>query len=177
MQTAYFSRKAVRVLALGVAFFASCALSSATTIATTTYFFKGTCADCGAGQTIATGELTLQSSYQLGTSITAFFVSFHYDGSSMLPAFTINSSDTGLIAAGSLPTTLPGAALTTINIGNNNTLQFQDKPTGVWCAGNSCGADQGTAGVFATPEPGSLAFLGLGAAVALAGLRRRLIGR
>ena len=70
------------------------------------YYFSGTCGDCSG---TATAELTLTGDYTLGASLTTSnFLSFHYDGTNLLPAFTINSGDSGLYVFGSL-TTIPGS--------------------------------------------------------------------
>lgn len=70
---------------------------------TTTFTFVGTCGDCHGS---AQAELTL-SNYSLGDTINlANFVSFHYDGTDLLAAYSITAGNlTSLYGhiAGTLP--------------------------------------------------------------------------
>jgi len=140
---------------------------------TTTYNFSGQCTDCNG---TATAQLTLLSSYVLGTSITTSnFVSFHYDGTNLISAFTINLADVGFLS-GSLPATLPGPA--TLSVIDTTFFGFDSGITGQWNVG---GDDFGTLGVYSlagattgAPEPGTLGVMGAGLGLLGFAARRKL---
>ncbi len=146
-----------------------CATAAATAVslapglarADLTFDFTGKCTDCAG---TAHAELVVQN-YQLGTLFTLpEFVSLHYDGTNLLPAFTITSGDV-VQFGGSIGPTLPGEFNVGIgsSIGGLNFASFTD---GSWDAGAT--GDFGTQGTWsaAVPEPGTLTLL----AVGLAGL-------
>jgi hypothetical protein len=115
---------------------------------TSTYDFSGVCQDCMGD---AGAELTLLN-YTPGQTIDASnFVSFHYDGTNLLEAFTVTAADADYVN-GDL-TTLPGP--------NNFYLAsdsefFSSSSFGNWCVGGACDSDYGfqhTWSISGVPEP------------------------
>ena len=107
-----------------------------TTAIVSTFDFSGTCSDCtGAG----TGELKL-GNYNLGDAITANnFLSFVYNGTNLLPAFSITAADASGLS-GSMSAPLPGAEDFSV-VGNDG--DFTSQANGFWCVGGACYADYG----------------------------------
>ena len=169
----------VRILGvLGVLLLACHPARASLALSTTTYDFNGTCSDCNG---TAYAQLVLDN-YTLGNSIAGSFGSFTYDGTNLLPTFTITAADLPSVS-GTLPPTLPAAAsVSVLAIIGNTSYDFQSGTTGFWCAGNSCAADTGNSSSWAVasatpaPEPASLAIL-TGGVLMLAGAARRRIGR
>lgn len=101
-------------------------------------------------------------------------VSFHYDGTNLLSAFTITQSDAGFSIGGMIPTSL--AAWADFNISASGGMRFSSDENGVWAAGPFVApSDYGTAGLWngeteAVPEPG--AFLLVAGGIAVIGVRR-----
>ena len=141
-----------------------------------TLFFSGNCEDCAAAlerQDFAvTAKLVLQN-YLKGNPIFASnFVSFHYDGSNLLPQYDIFSSSL-LLVSGNIPLALPSAVDFHVTGVNN---YFDLSVLGRWDTGGPRprGADTGGSGTLspnAVPEPATM--LLMGAALAAAGLARR----
>lgn len=169
----------IRLSALALA--ASFALAAPAHAVTTapvvsTFDFSGVCNDCiGTG----TGELQL-GNYNLGDPISANnFLSFVYNGTNLLSAFTITAADASGLS-GSMSVPLPGAEDFSVTGTSNN---FTSQSGGFWCVGGACYADYGfssqwtaiqTASTIPTavPEPTSIALLA-GALLGAAALRRR----
>jgi len=57
----------------------------------------------------------------------------------------------GAFANGLIPTSLPAAANVNLSANPCCSTQFSSFSNGTWCAGNSCGDDSGTGGVWALP--------------------------
>ena len=130
--------------------------------------FTGTCSDCIG---TAKAELKVKSSYNLGDTISSSnFVSFHYDGTNKLDAFTFTVPDVTSYS-GSI-STYPG--MNTISLFSGS-LFFHAYNTGVWSAGHP--SDQGTGGTWGPANPAPAPVPGAGllslAFFALAGLRSR----
>ena len=181
---------ASRLLAcLGLLLF-TLAPARAAVVGITTYEFSANCLDCAAkaGTTdyIVHGQLVLSASYVLGTPIPPpDFISFTYDGSNLIPAFTIYNSTlpavageyAGTLLSGELPATLPGPPAANIE------LQLMLQPsfkvliltTGTWSVGSA--ADYGDNAIFAVPEPSTWAMLLLGFAGLVYAGRRSARGR
>ena len=166
---------ALLLLPLGAALTAAPASAISGASVTSTYYFTGTCTDCSG---IVHGELSL-SNYVLGSPITSSnFVSFHYDGSDLVPGgFTITDTPYGV--GGSINAPLP-AAESFYAYGTTNT--FRSDTDGSWNLGPTGNyvADYGTAGTYsatapttAVPEPISLSLLAAGLAGTALVRRRR----
>jgi hypothetical protein len=190
------SRSPIAARLLGIALVAMGAIAAseapaaATPVPPQVFNWQGTCFDCNG---TATGTLTLTGTYVLGTALdTAHFVSFHYNGTNLFSPFTINSGDAGLVVWGLLPTTLPGPANVRIYNSTNEfeTGSFTGAGPGSFCVATGGGfggaspscvpADFGLVGstfsiaatTAAVPEPASLALLGSGLMVFVAGRYR-----
>lgn len=136
--------------------------------------FSGICNDCNQNESLpgfhkpVTAELLLNN-YKLGDQISGLnFVSFHYDGSNLYHAFTIDKNNVN-------PFFLSGAMTTLSGFENFMVLSNTDFFTsstfgGFWSLGsattffNNLDDDNGSNGTFtkAVPEPSSIALLGLG---------------
>lgn len=143
---------------------------------TVTYQFTGVCTDCSGD---VTAQLVLQD-YTPGTDIGSAFVSFTYDGSNLLPSFTINQGTDDLSVQGSIPTSLPGPADIDI-IGSPGDIvgqidtEFSTSTNGSWGI-SGIGVpyfDYGSSSTWSmVPEPGSMIIVGSGL-VGLIFTRRR----
>jgi hypothetical protein len=138
----------------------------------TDFTFSGLCTDCSGS---ATATLRLQDYFQGDPIYDYNLVSFHYDGTNLLSAFTITQSGTGFSIGGMIPTSL--AAWADFNISAPGGIQFSSDKNGVWAAAGPSVApdDYGTAGLWngeteAVPEPG--AFLLVAGGIAVIGVRR-----
>lgn len=148
-------RNLISVIVATIAIFVAPQLANAVPIATETYDFTGTCTDCTG---TVSAQLTL-TSYTLGTALEdSNFVSFTYDGSNLLAAFTITSEEL-MNLTGILGPDLPG--MFSVGVSGDDHA-FVSATNGEWCAGNSCGSDYGTNGIWGVPEPMSAALLGTG---------------
>jgi hypothetical protein len=126
----------------------------------------------------------LDSSYVLGTSIAPDFVSFTYDGSNLLAAFTVGVSDVSDLS-GELPTTLPGPPKEDIDF--RTLVPFGPSPrddqvsiraNGFWFIGIEPVDFGGNASFSSVPEPSTWAMMLLGfAGLGYVGYRRARIGR
>ena len=141
--------------------------------ASSTFYFSGHCLDCVG---VVTARLVLKNYFQ-GTPINpAEFVSFTYDGSNLLPAYSILASATPFLnVSGNIPGALPSAA----DFHVRSSLHFFDLSTsGIWNTGSPSPGDNGNNGSFSpnapssVPEPATM--LLMGAALAAAGVARRL---
>ncbi|MDO9709273.1 VPLPA-CTERM sorting domain-containing protein [Paracraurococcus lichenis] len=150
---------------------AGLAIAAPAAAGTITYQFEGLCTACStaAGHDVfARATLTLQDSYVLGDPLAPSFVSFHYDGTNLLGAFTITPVDSTPVLGHF--ETIPGPALMSIDDRYGN--YFETRLTGVWDAGGSA-AVSGTLGTWsAVPEPAAFTLL-LGGLAGLAATRRR----
>ena len=141
-----------------------------------TLFFSGNCEDCadalGRPNFAVTAKLVLQN-YLKGSEIAAInFVSFSYDGSNLLHAYTILPSSL-LRVSGNIPFALPSAVDFHVTSADH---YFDLLIGGRWDTGvpPRTSADTGGAGTFgptAVPEPATM--LLMGAALAATGLARR----
>jgi hypothetical protein len=132
--------------------------------------FSGECTlDC-IGE--ATAELTLAPSYELGDPLSSSnFISFHYDGTNALPAFTFTVGD--VVAYGGSISTVPGKnSITLANAHGFGFISFNN-PAGNWGVGSL--SDAGIQGLFtAVPEPSTWAMMLIGfAGLGYAGYRQR----
>jgi len=136
-----------------------CAFNAAPVNITTTFQFVGTCADCTG---TATGTLILQN-YTLGSQIQlSNFVSFTYNGTDILSAFTLTPSNIPNLISGSLPASLattPGPASVSINA-NTSTPGFLTGSGGSWCAGAHCAFDHGNSHTWSLASSPSLGLSG-----------------
>lgn len=165
----YFPRLAAVLLPVAL----SLASPAARADTLSTFDFSGTCSDCtGSG----TAALVLNN-YTLGTAISASnFVSFTYNGTDLLAAFTITASP-DVVVQGSIDEPLPGPETFAV-FGDEN--DFSSSSTGFWCVGGGCVADYGFTHVWMTttdatasvPEPMTIALLG-GGLIGLAAVRRK----
>jgi hypothetical protein len=120
--------------------------------------FSGQCdLDC-TGK--ATAELTLAPSYELGDPLgSSNFISFHYDGTNALPAFTFLVSD--VVAYGGSISAVPGK--NTVTLANAHGFGFTsfNNPAGNWGVGFL--SDAGIDGSYtAVPEPSTWAMMLVG---------------
>jgi hypothetical protein len=118
--------------------------------ATTVYDFTGTCTDCSG---FGNAELTL-ASYVPGSAITtANFVSFHYDGTDLLAAYTISAADVSYIS-GSITGPLPAAENFDLITNGFNAMfeSFYSTTGGGWCTGQGCFADYGATSFWSVPS-------------------------
>jgi hypothetical protein len=135
------------------------------TNSTITYNFTGTCTDCSG---TATATLTVVGSYTLGTTLSSSnVVSFTYNGTNLLPAFTITPSSPNFFVNGSI-TNYPGQNFVAINSSQTDESGFVSNLSGSWDAGAV--GDFGSVSIWgaatpATPAPSSIILLALGLAM------------
>jgi hypothetical protein len=112
--------------------------------------------------------LTVVGSYTLGTTLSSSnVVSFTYNGTNLLPAFTITPSSPNFNVSGSI-TNYPGQNTVFINSTLTNASGFESGTNGSWSAGSE--GDFGTVSLWgaaapATPAPSSIVLLALGLAM------------
>lgn len=144
---------------------------SASVISSVTQFtFSGVCTDCNQNESLpgfgqpATAQLFLKN-YTLGEQISlGNFSSFHYDGTDLFTAFTVNTTDVTYID-GSMSS---ASGFENFRLYSNNYF-FNSYSTGSWFVGDIGSIDDfGTQGTFTTsdassvPEPAPLALFGIG---------------
>lgn len=155
--------------------------ASAVTVASFTFNFSGDCTDCSvvAGSPIgAFAQLTLRGTYFPGQPITsATFLSFHYDGTNLIPGgFTITNP---VLLGGQITFPLPSSQNFSVA---DSRYSFTSSTSGAWSVSDGISTlDIGTNGGFSTnasavPEPGSWAMMiaGIGA-VGFATRRRQRV--
>jgi PEP-CTERM motif len=140
--------------------------------------FSGTCSDCNGGNPSNPATATLVLTDNGATLSLSDFVSFTYNGTDLLPPFTLLASDPSLSVSGSIPNSLPGPA--TVNISEGFSWTVTTDSLGNW---NICNSplcvlgDTGSAATWsgtAAPEPNTIALLGA-ALLALLIFRRRML--
>ena len=136
-----------------------------------TFYFSGHCLDCVG---VVTARLVLKNYFQSTPINPTEFVSFTYDGSNLLLAYSILATDSPSVT-GNIPVALPGAA----DFHVSTSRHFFDLSTsGIWNTGSPSPGDNGNLGSFSpnapssVPEPATM--LLMGAALAAAGVARRL---
>jgi len=169
-------RNLIRASAVAIALLSSSS-AMATVVAPSNYTFDftGTCTDCR-----GTANAVLQvKNYVLGGSLsTSNFVSFTYEGTNLLRAYTINQIMTLTGSIGSTPGSY-AVSLTGFSSAADSTYNFSTGQNGNWSTGPfNRNADQGTAGRFsvataAVPEPATWALMLLGFGIVGFGMRRR----
>lgn len=136
-------RMASLVFSLLVLFGVAPGLASAIVVApppTSEFDFTGTCSDCAG---TAKAELILQN-YAIGSNISsANFVSFHYDGSNLLPAFTVTTANLNSVTGVMSSSTSAAEALTIFADGYKTQFISRKNTSNTWCAGPNCASDQG----------------------------------
>lgn len=133
--------------------------ANAVVVASTTFSFSGTCSDC---RGVALGQLTLAGFYHFGDEITsANFLSFRYEGTDLLPAYTITSPYSSTLT-GSITSAGPAAGRFFVEDGVHF---FRSATDGSWSTGLDNVADYGTLGSYAglassaVPEPAGWALM------------------
>jgi hypothetical protein len=154
--------------------------AGASVVTDETYYFTGTCSDCS-GDVTATLVLTDYTPGPDSGFLLANLVSLTYGGSDLLPGFTVDNPESGVVFAvviGGLAN-LPGANNVTIEWEiNEQNASFQTGADGSWSVSYPTLADQGDNGSWSltrgVPEPSTWAMMGLGVAgLAFAGYRAR----
>jgi hypothetical protein len=151
----------------------------ATSVGQSVFDFSGDCFDCYQGEGSVSATLTV-TGYALGDEITTKnFVSFTYNGSDLLGAFTVADADViddGFVN-GAIGSPLPGPYEFSVDGGGHLFQSYISDSEGFWCAGASCASDVGNNAVWSqgasVPEPASIAMFGLGLAAVGAFRARR----
>jgi hypothetical protein len=163
-------------IAAGLALLVMTAASGSLQAAPITYTFTGSCSDCTG---TATATLQLQNTYTPGNTVTlADLISFTWDGTDLVSAFTVLSTDTINSFDGTLPVA-PGGIGDLIILTDHYYFASGSfsSAADAWEAGNYdvVSSNFGDAANFATaetPEPASFLLIG-GGLIGLATLRRR----